>query len=82
MLLTKSQYKTEPSNGQFQSGYYIRSNYYWNNDWNETESKYMIPFRKHPVAKAQVRFSLIIIEYVVECNIWRKNQMMAIRELS
>ena len=58
MLLTKSQYKTEPSlpNNQFQSGYYIRSNYYWNNDWNETELKYMIPFRRHPVAKAQVSF--------------------------
>ena len=43
---------SEKSEGQ--SDFYFESNFYWNKNWNETESKFIIPFQKHPKSDAQV----------------------------
>ena len=56
MLLMHWQVHNETSseNSEGQSGFYFESNYYWNQNWNETERKFMIPFKKHPKSDAQV----------------------------
>ena len=58
MLLMDWQIHEEFSsaNSERQSNFYFESNFYWNTNWNETESKYMIPFEKHPKSNAQVSF--------------------------
>ena len=58
MLLMKwqivNQSQASRYNGQFQSDYYFRSGSYWDNNWNSTQLKFLIPFKKHRFTDAQV----------------------------
>ena len=55
MLLMKWQFQNQlSSDDELQTSYYFRTGSYWNNQWNSTLFKYMIPFQKHPHADAQV----------------------------
>ena len=58
MLLEKWQFKqpfqTISNNNRPISEYYFENNY-WNLNWNENEQKFIIPFERHSVPKAQVR---------------------------
>ena len=54
MLLKKWQFRNQVSNNNDQTDFYIESNYYWNDNWNIDELKYLIPFEKHPLPVAQV----------------------------
>ena len=58
MLLMEWDFQASSSStdDELQSKFYFKSGNYWNNNWNSTESKYMIPFEKHPFTDAQVRF--------------------------
>ena len=61
MLLMKWQYHDQSPrrNNQRQSQYFFRSGSYWNRNWDSTQSKFMIPFQKHPDNDAHVS-SLIL----------------------
>ena len=58
MLLMNWQVQNQLSrkNAGHESDYYIESNFYWNLNWNEVESKFLIPFQKHPKSNAQVSY--------------------------
>ena len=60
MLLMDWQIQDHSSgeNSRKQLRSFFHSNYYWNTTWNETERKYMIPFKDHPNPNAQVSFDL------------------------
>ena len=58
MLLMKWQIVDESQsssqNDELQSNYFFRSGSYWDNNWNSTQLKFMIPFKKHRFTDAQV----------------------------
>ena len=58
MLLMKWQIVDESQsssqNDELQSNYFFRSGAYWDDNWNSTQLKFMIPFKKHRFTDAQV----------------------------
>ena len=46
--------QSSSQNGELQSNYYFRSGSYWDNNWNSTQLKFLIPFKKHRFDDAQV----------------------------